>query len=120
MSTSPTETEMRIRVTRDVKQPRIGVVSLVTVGGVVPHGDLVAGLHLDTAHLNVLGEIAPHEDNRRCPPNDLLDSGAGYTVELLPPNVPLFGVTGERNHAVADRISRCLVAGRRQQNEERR
>ena len=41
-------------------------------------------------------------------------------VEVRPPQVALVGVAGELEHAVADRVARGLVPGRRQQDEERR
>ena len=113
------EPDLWVGVAGDVEQPRITELPLVTVGGVGPHGDLVTGLHLGAAQFEVLGQIAAHEDDRGSPPDDLLDGGGGHAVEVRPPLLPLLRIAGERHHAVADRIARRLVAGGRQQDEER-
>ena len=40
-------------------------------------------------------------------------------LEVVHPAAALLGMIGQRLHAVADRVPRGLVAGRRQQDEER-
>ena len=62
---------------------------------------------------------AAHVDHRRRPAHDLLDRRAARRVEVGPPRLPLLGVAGQRQHAVADRVAGGLVAGDDQQDEER-
>lgn len=64
--------------------------------------------------------ILLHEDNWGCPSDALLDGGGGgHTVEIRPPLLSFLGIAGQRHHAVTDGVARCLVAGGREQNEER-
>ena len=43
----------------------------------------------------------------------------GILVEVVPPNVALVGVIGEKFHAMANGITRCLVSSYHEQDEER-
>ena len=48
------ESDLGIRVPRDVESPRVGKFSFVTVGRAVPHGDFVAGLQATQIPINTL------------------------------------------------------------------
>ncbi|MFO1200934.1 MAG: hypothetical protein U1E86_28620 [Burkholderiaceae bacterium] len=54
------------------------------------------------------------------PAHDLLDGGRRDVLEVVLPHARLVTVLLERDHAVADRGARGLVAGDREQDEERR
>ena len=111
--------DVRVGISGDVEQPRIAELRFVAVGRVVPHRDLVAGLHLDAAQFDVLGEIAAHEDHRRAQRTISSTAVAATPSKSAHHLSPLLGIAAERHHAVADRVAGGLVAGGRQQDEER-
>ncbi len=76
--------------------------------------------HRGAAQLAVLGQRAPHVDDRRRPPHDLLDRGRCERLVVGPPFRALVGIPGERQDTVADRVAGGLVARDHQQDEERR
>ena len=119
MRSTTAVSEVRVGVSGDVEQPRVVEFGFVAVGRVVPHRHLVAGFHTDAAEFDVFGQIAPHEDHRAGPPDDLFDRSGCDAVEVGPPCRPGVGVSTQCHHAVADGVAGCLVAGSGQQHEER-
>ena len=119
MDAAATEPDVVVAGAGHVELPGVGELVLVAVGRGVPHGDLVAGGDCDAAEFHIAGRGAAHVDHWRRPAHDLLDRTRRERVEIVPPDLTLLGVAGQRQDTVTDRVARGLVAGDSEQDEER-
>ena len=78
-----TEAALMVRLTRDVEAVRILEVRFVAVGGDVPHRDLLALLHLDSAEDDVARQRPAHVQDGARPPDDLFGGGDRAALEIL-------------------------------------
>ena len=118
--TGPAEAHVRVGLAEHVEALRVVEDPRVTVGGAVEHHELVALVEVLAGQRHVAGRRAPHERDRRRRPNDLFDRAVRDTVDVGLPDRPLIRVQRQQVHTVADRGARRVVAGDRQQHEERR
>jgi hypothetical protein len=118
--TRTAETNVRVGVPADVEG--LGVVehARVAVGGAVEQHDLVALVEVVARECQRPGGRAPHERDGRRRPHDLLHRLGCGALDVGLPLRPLARVLGEQVHAVADAGPGGVVAGHRQQDEERR
>ena len=112
-----TEGDLRAWLAGDVEPLRGVEHRLVAVGRQVVHRHPVTGLDPLAGKHGVVGDGTAKVQDRRRPPQQLLDGGQDSVGVGRDPHA-LLGVVGERQDAVAECVARGLVAGNGQQQEE--
>ena len=119
MRTAAAERDVWVDPAADVEGHRVLEDLFVAVPGRVPHDDLLAGLHLLAAHLEVFRRSAAEVVHRRDVPKHLLDHRFEELRVAFQP-LGLVGVLAQRAHPACDEVPGGLVAGDHQHDEEDR
>jgi hypothetical protein len=119
LGTRSAEAEVRIRIAEDVEAFRLGEDARVAVGGAVEEDEPISLAEVVTRQGQVACDRAAHERDRGRGSHDLFDRAGCHPGEILLPESALVRVLVQQLHAQADGGPGCVVAGHRQEDEER-
>ena len=115
----PAEAEVGVRGAGDVEPFGVGEDGFVAVRRVVEQHDLVARAVVVAVHGVVLGQGAPHEDDRRGVPHHLLDRSLEPGLQVGQEQGALLGEVGQQHERVRERGTGGFVARHDQKDKER-
>ena len=116
MGTALAESQVINVGTGDVEPIRIGEHRLIPIAGRKPHHDLLAGLDLLAAKLDIPSRRAPEVVDRRSPAQKLLHC-TWNQLRLLLQQFQLILVLDQCQHRLTDRVPGRLIARDHEQQE---